>query len=242
MPSKNTFCVAQTLFSRCLESDLKPDRLQFTKLLYLLDYCQYRLNEKRVTDIDWIFYHYGPWAFEIPIIMESVMSRYPFGWEDRSENYGGNMPKFDAAERMDFGIENIFNKLIKTFRNKDTNCIIEWCYKQTEPMQSALRGEKLDFTTIEITKALPMFFPKTTTHKMPTIPKKFQEQRATYKAKIQQRRNQVKKWRENLQADDYIQAMNIISNTNCANIPDLEGTKVSLSGDVVDKLSNWGNE
>ena len=56
--------IAQTLFSRCVEADHIPGKVRFTKYLYLLDYFYWHFRGCKATDINWKFYHFGPWAPE----------------------------------------------------------------------------------------------------------------------------------------------------------------------------------
>lgn len=242
MPSPDTVNLAQTLYSRCLENDLKPDKLQFTKLLYLIDYCRYSLKGEKVTDIQWIFYHYGPWAYEMPNIMDGVMERYPFGWEDRSEEYGGHMPRFDPAEKLERSIEVLISKVVNAFRLKDTNTIIEWCYKQTEPMRAATRGDVLDFSTIEVTREMPDFFPGPKTWEMPKVPDSIEAKKKEFRERMRKKKAQYQRWKENLSAPEYLEAMQIVAQENKADIPDLSKAKVSLDKDVVDELAKLKDE
>lgn len=240
MPSPDTVNIARVLYSRCLECEFKPDKLQFTKLLYILDYCRYSLKKEKATDIKWIFYHYGPWAFEMPSIMDAVMEQYPFGWTDRSEEFEGRMPSFDPADKLSFPIETLIGKIINSFRLKDTNSIIEWCYKQTEPMRVAKRGDTLDFTTIPATGEMPTFFLPSQTWTMPKVSGAIEAKKAAFRVRLREKKAQYQQWKDEMCAPEYLAAMQMLSSKNQADMPDLSKVNIHLSPEAVDELSNLG--
>lgn len=239
MPSKDTVKLAQTLYSRCIEHELKPDRLQFTKLLYLLDYCHCTLKGEKVSDIDWIFYHYGPYAMEMPQIMDAVMNRYPYGWVDRSEEYGGRMPSIDLAEPLESKVaEQILSKLINTFRNRDTSSIVECCYHRTEPMLAAQRGDRLDFTTVR-TQGFPDFFPKMQATEMPSIPARFASRRAEFKERMRSEEAKFRRWEEKLSSPAYQTAKEVMAEELGGSIPDMNNSTIEWDSDVIEELGKY---
>jgi hypothetical protein len=238
LQSPDTVKIAQTLFSRCLESELKPNRLEFTKFLYLIDYCYFRFKGEKATDIDWVFYHYGPWAFEMPSLMEQVMQVFPVGWEDRTEEYGGYMPRFDPIEeRLGMSLEGIISRIINAFKSRSTNDTVEWCYKHTEPMQAAKRGDHLQFDTIEVTREIPEFFPKPATWDMPKVPAALMEKRAAFKAKRLSRQKKYQDYKANLESPVYKEAMSQLEAMNTAKIPDLSKARVTWDEETVNALA-----
>lgn len=238
MLSKSTVLIAQTLFSRCLENELKPDKLQFTKFLYLIDYCNYRFRGEKATDIDWLFFHYGPWASEMPNIMQEVMDRFPVGWVDRTEEYEGYMPRFDPVrERLDFTLEGIVSRVVQAFKSRTTNDVIEWCYKQTEPMRAANRGEHLDFNAITVNKEMPEFFPKPKTWDMPQSPARLLAKRNEHKERMRKLRPKFAQYKENLESPVYVEAMAILADNNRAEMPNLDNAEITWDREVVDSLS-----
>lgn len=207
-----------------------------------MDYCRYSMNGNRATDIDWIFFHYGPWAYAMPDLMEAVMDYYPFGWQDRSEEFGDRMPSFDPAEKLEFPVEQLMSKIINAFRMKDTNTLIEWCYKQTEPMLNAKRGDPLDFSKIEITGNMPEFFPTQTTSTMPQIPAAVAAKRDQFRARLRNRQEQYRQWKDDLASPEYMEALRLVAEENEAYIPDLSKTRVFLTKEAVDELGKGDDE
>lgn len=216
---------------------MKPDKLQFTKFLYLIDYCNYKFKGEQATDIDWVFFHYGPWAFEMPNIMNEVMDVFPVGWQDRTEEYGGYMPRFDPVkEKLGLTLENIITRVIKSFKDRTTNDVIEWCYKQTEPMRNAHRGEHLNFTIIEVNQEMPIFFPKPTTWDMPKVPEELLEKRRAFRAQRLARRKGYREYKQNLESASYREGMRVLEERNTAEIPDLSRARITWNEEVVQAL------
>lgn len=171
--------------------------------------------------------------------MNSVMNIFPVGWEDRTEEYGGYMPRFDPIrDKLGLNLENIITRVIKAFKDRTTNDVIEWCYKQTEPMRSAHRGERLDFTTIEINKEMPEFFPKPTTWEMPKVPDDLLEKRRAFRAQRLSKRKDYLEYKKNLESSNYREGMGVLEERNSAEIPDLSQACVTWDDKVVRALGN----
>lgn len=232
--------LAKILYSRCLENELKPDKLQFTKFLYLIDYCHQVYRGSRVTSIEWIFFHYGPWSFSMPAVMDGVMAEFPFGWRDRTEEFEGRMPSFDPiGDRLGLTLEGIIIRIIKAFKDKDTNAVIEWCYKQTEPMLRASRGDRLDFSLVPCRGELPEFFPTAQTWEMPKIPAHILEKSASLRARIAANaaaRERYLRFKRNLSSDTYAEGIQVMLENNTAIIPKMDGATVTWDKSVVDAL------
>lgn len=236
MLSDRTVQLVETLFSRCLENDLHPDKLQFTKFLYLVDYCLYAYQKKRATDIDWLFFHYGPWAPEMNDAWEVIWNRFRLGMVDRSDEYGGRMPQFDRVnESLGMTLEGIIKRILSAFSSRSTNDVIEWCYKCTEPMKEAKRGDTLDFTKIQ-TGELPEFYPKAKTWDMPKIPAHILERRQAHKDRLARTRSQYLEFKRNMEDPVYEEAMNVLAHNNSAEIPNMDNAVVTWDREVVDLM------
>ena len=121
------------------------------KLLYLIEVEYYRIYQKRLTDLEWKFFHYGPYAPEIEEILRS--------------------PDIDQEE-IDISDERIFRKLlvvrdsykkytgesevlrlitriVNEWGGADLRSLLDYVYFETEPMQDVKRGVTLDFSEIK---------------------------------------------------------------------------------------------
>lgn len=150
--------IAQSLLAACLEADHKPGKVQFTKYLYLLDYCHWRFTGRKVTTLPWKFYHYGPWCEEVEDCMAQLASAYSFQWRDTEDFFirAVEIP----THKLDLTTNSLISQVIGVFKDRGLNVLLEVAYSQTEPMVHAKRGDVLDFSTVPVNKQMPIFFPK----------------------------------------------------------------------------------
>jgi len=119
-----------------------------TKLVYLVEWQYFAWMQKRLTSLDWIFLHYGPWSQELSTIFQKGFSSPP-----EEEVPGGfhpvywKFPEFKYVDtRLTYELEGIVERVFDAFGSATTQEIIDYVYSNTEPMQNAQRGETLDFT------------------------------------------------------------------------------------------------
>jgi hypothetical protein len=161
--------IALILYSRCLEAGKWPDRIEFTKYLYLLDWAATKLTGAPATEIQWKFYHYGPWSEDLIPVMALTQDHFRLGWVDYSPE-DRDVPWFDAIpDKLDLNLESIIRKILTAFAKRDVSVLVDFCYRLTEPMRHAKRGALLDFKTIVVTRESPVFFPPTVTLPMPQL-------------------------------------------------------------------------
>ncbi len=51
--------------ARALDRGVTPNRTKLVKLLYLIDVDRVRSRQEPLTGYEWVFFHYGPYAFEL---------------------------------------------------------------------------------------------------------------------------------------------------------------------------------
>ena len=130
------------------KSELSSARL--TKLVYLADWQSARLGEGQLTEIDWIFNHYGPW---VPDVMEAAEEDSRLRVIEDTNYYGsprkrvepdeglGSPPALDQRTRI------LLDKVIAETRHMYFGEFIEHVYK-TPPVVRSPRGSHLDLITI----------------------------------------------------------------------------------------------
>lgn len=150
--------IAEALLSTCLRADHKPGKIQFTKYLYVLDYCYWRFVGEKATTLPWRFYHFGPWCEEAETCMATLANRYSFGWreEEAAIVHSVDVP----MPPLDLTIKSTIMRIVDTFKDRDLNVLLDFAYSQTEPMATAKRGDVLDFSGIPVDRSMPEFFPK----------------------------------------------------------------------------------
>lgn len=149
--------IAQSLLAACLEADHKPGKVQFTKYLYLLDYCHWRFTSRKATTLPWRFYHYGPWCEQAEDCMAQLATQYAFHWREVESSFIRSVEV--PTHPLDICTKSMITQIIGWFRNRDLNVLLEATYSQTEPMVHAKRGDMLDFSTVPVDKRMPIFFP-----------------------------------------------------------------------------------
>lgn len=149
--------IAQRLLAACLEADHKPGKVQFTKYLYLLDYCHWRFTGRKATSLPWKFYHYGPWCEQAEDCMAQLASDYAFQWRETEYSFIRSVEV--PAHPLDLTTRSLISQIVGWFKDRELNVLLEVTYSQTEPMVRAKRGDLLDFSSVPMDKQMPMFFP-----------------------------------------------------------------------------------
>lgn len=149
--------IAQSLLAACLGAGHKPGKVQFTKYLYLLDYCYWRFTGRKATSLPWRFYHYGPWCEQAEDCMSQLASQYAFHWREEESSFIRSVEV--PTHPLDLTTRSLMAQIIGWFKDRDLNVLLEITYSQTEPMVHARRGDLLDFSGVPVDKQMPVFFP-----------------------------------------------------------------------------------
>ena len=124
------------------------------KLIYLVDVENYRARRKTLTGVDWIFHHYGPYAFEIDKALAELEFDMP---QESAATVGGHAA---AVFKPNWGLKSRLGELVPTaelrlvdrviseWGETELNPLLNHVYFHTEPMEDAARGEALDFSKI----------------------------------------------------------------------------------------------
>lgn len=119
-------------------------KVKFVKLLYLLEWLYVQQNNTRLTELNWKFWHYGP---------------YPVDFENELRESGIDPPQFMINEDKDFydfsrlnveeyHLDHNIIKLVSYVVNKwaaiDTNQLLDYVYFRTDPMFNAQRGNNIN--------------------------------------------------------------------------------------------------
>jgi len=137
----------------CRENNLlPPGQVRTTKLVYLVEYNYYGWEQKRLTDLDWVFWHYGPWSKTL----SSVLTQ-DFHTPQENEIEPGKFrpvhwtpPQFDRP-RLKFDnveLEGIIPTVLDRFAAMPYNELLDYVYFETAPMKDAVKGKPLDFSGI----------------------------------------------------------------------------------------------
>jgi hypothetical protein len=138
------------ILQRTKDLGFEIGKTKLIKLLYLLDLENFRSNKKTDTELNWIFYKYGPYAFELEEFLENIGVI-----EEEIPTKGGRVflrLGIDHQEEVEIGIEKrlILDSLIKEWGDASLSELLDYVYFDTEPMMEAqTRGETLNFDFIK---------------------------------------------------------------------------------------------
>lgn len=142
------------IISQLVEMEVSFGKTKLVKLLYLIDVEFYRSFSRQLTNLEWIFYHYGPYAFSLDHTFSEMDLDIP--QEDVFTTSGVKAKIFRLEKHVKSDLENstgadkiIIDRIIKSWGYSDLNSLLSYVYFHTEPMVTAERGESLDFSKIK---------------------------------------------------------------------------------------------
>jgi hypothetical protein len=234
MPSRQE--IATALFARCLEHDHKPGKVQFTKYLYLVDYCYWRLKGRLASDIPWMFYHFGPWSPAAEECMAALADDYGFSWREEESFVLRFASRLEEPVRLDLTLEAIIKRILSAFKDREPMVVVEYTYSQTEPMLNARRGEQLDFASVPVDQTMPEFVPARAKPAAAfALAPQVRARMDALKAKSAKLRQQAEERQRFRETPDYRTALDLLAAETSAgdSLPSLRGR---MSREVIDDL------
>jgi len=134
------------------ERGFSPGKTQLVKLLYLSEVEFFRLPTERLTDLRWLFHHYGPYAVEL----DALLSEPEFERTDIQTQSQKDFIRFSVSEqsrayvrKMEPKVSLLIKRIVGHWKDKTLEELLDYVYFETEPMQAVTkRGDVLDFSTI----------------------------------------------------------------------------------------------
>lgn len=142
------------IITKLVDMDCAFGKTKLVKLLYLIDVETYKVKSRTFSGINWIFYHYGPYAFEIDEALKQLEIDIP---QENVKTYSGfNAKIFKPYKSLTSNFEEstgfqkmLVDRVLETWGPEDLNTLLSYVYFHTEPMENAVRNAKLDFSTIQ---------------------------------------------------------------------------------------------
>jgi hypothetical protein len=139
------------LLSLANQEGIQVGKTKLVKLLYLLEVEFYRENRQRLTDLKWVFFHYGPYPVGLDDLLESpdieVLPRRLTDGRRFEEvtvaDAGQSGAGFDPA------LERLARRVVDNWGGLELSHLLNYVYFETEPMMHAVRGDVLDFSTVK---------------------------------------------------------------------------------------------
>lgn len=129
------------------KSEITKARL--TKMVYLADWFSALLDRKQLTDIEWVFNHYGPYVDDV---VDAAHSSLGFKIEHQSTMYGtskyvisykGNIEELGLKKRE----KEILNAVIKKTKSMYFNEFVDYVYS-TYPVRTKERYSTFDLVRL----------------------------------------------------------------------------------------------
>lgn len=141
------------VLSEASDRNVSFGKTQLVKILYLVEVEYFRTTGQRLTDLKWMFYHYGPYALEL----EDVLAQPEFEKVETKTQNDRDFIRFRVTERaMPYGwrldpkISLLIKRIVGEWKDKPLAELLDYVYFETEPMLAVKqRGEVLDFATVK---------------------------------------------------------------------------------------------
>lgn len=135
----------------CLQYPYKNDitKARLTKMVYLADWFSALLDSKQLTDVKWVFNHYGPYVDDV---VEAAHSSLGFKIEHQNTMYGsskyvisynGAPESIDLTDRE----KNILDAVIDKTKSMYFNDFVEYVYS-TYPVKTKERYSTFDLVAL----------------------------------------------------------------------------------------------
>lgn len=165
------------ILERAQNQEIPIGKTRLIKLLYLLDIENYQSFQRIFTELDWMFYKYGPYSFEI----ENFLEKNGIVEEDihiaGTKFFINLRTEFEEDIKLDIETKATIEKLIDKWGTADLNELLDYVYFETEPMRSVEYKRKLDFSKVKRrTKQKQIELSSKTKEKLEELGKIFKEQ------------------------------------------------------------------
>ena len=132
------------IVARARDRGITLNRTKLVKLLYLIDVERVRSGRKPLTCLEWMFFHYGPYAYELIDTLDAMEA----GELTASQWHGSVLyrgaPDAPDAEDWNVATRATVDRVLARFAPLDLNELLDYVYFRTGPMVAAQRGERLD--------------------------------------------------------------------------------------------------
>lgn len=138
------------IVKRLNEKGVTATRLKIIKFLYLIEVEYYSKYFKRLTDVDWISWNYGPYWMSFPDVISSIK-------EIEEERIQADKEFYSYKISSDIEVTNPLKGLdrfladhpIDEWAVTDTRDLLNHVYFHTPPMINVDRGSRLNFDNIK---------------------------------------------------------------------------------------------
>jgi hypothetical protein len=132
--------------ARALGIGVTPNRTRLVKLLYLVDIERVRSRREPLTGLRWVFFHYGPYAYELIDELDAME-----GTQLVADKWNQNVlyraaPGAPDGDDWPSPTKLTVDRVIDRFAPLELNDLLSYVYFHTGPMIDAERGQPLDLS------------------------------------------------------------------------------------------------
>jgi hypothetical protein len=148
--------LALAILTRIGERGGSCNRTKLLKLLYLSDIEHFRGSRETVTGFDWLFYLYGPWAREYDELLASLEAEGSISLDAWGrETIEGERMNVIEPRKLEGVLKGAVECLtvqryIDRWAASSVPSLLDFVYFETEPMDSAIKGARLDFSKVSV--------------------------------------------------------------------------------------------
>lgn len=163
MQKQKVLKLIKKICARVQERNGYVNKTKLIKYLYLIDVEYYRRHEQTFTGFDWIFYDFGPWAYEYNDIFNELSNSRDFiiksgSRSDLDAQFISTSADTESSSIFDdITDESITRAIIDRWADESLNQMLNYVYFHTEPMDGAKRHQKLDFSNVLKLEAITKF-------------------------------------------------------------------------------------
>lgn len=153
------------VLTRISEAEGTANKTKLLKLLYLTDIEHFRSTGETLTGFDWIYYLYGPWTAEYDGLLKQLDAEGALRLEPWTAG-GVEGERISASEHVPLerviASADVFfraRRHVDTWADRAVPRLLDYVYFETEPMQGAVKMERLDFK--KVSKEPPRLYRRT---------------------------------------------------------------------------------
>ena len=130
-----------------------PNRTELIKLLYLTDLEYFKNFGEKYSELNYIYYNYGPWTKQYHQILDYMINQEIKESRKTPDENGWLYSITNNKPRHDIGLENDINNILENnffiYKDSDLTQILKVVYT-TEPMASTNKGDEIDFIKVPL--------------------------------------------------------------------------------------------
>lgn len=132
------------IVARARDRGITLNRTRLVKLLYLVDVERVRGRRDPLTALPWIFFHYGPYAYQLIDTLDAMEGSDLVATPWHESVLYRAAPNAPDGDDWNAGTKALVDRVVDRFGPLDTNELLDYVYFHTGPMVDAVRGQPLD--------------------------------------------------------------------------------------------------